>query len=198
MSGMPRRFYDLREFPQFSLINDSWELIRDEVRALDRPVLDIDRVNKSHEQVYAELQAHGSSGWLKGWNTDGLPNSKWLTYPIRMYDEMVFDIATAMPATYDLIRPLENIRVCALNRMLPDLFLGTHDHPDHKRRGTLLYHICLDMEEAPTPFNYLNVNGEFLQQLPGKAYVFDGSLPHFALNASSRERTILYMEFYAR
>ena len=192
-----QRFYDLKEFPVFSEISENWPLIREEVLALDAPALDINRVNKSHEEVFEEMIAAGQNGWLKGWNTDGQPNENWLTYPIRFYDQMVFDISKRMPMTSRLVQKLEGIRVCALNKMLPDLFLGTHTHPDHAKRGTLLYHLSLVMDDKENPFNYLNVNGEFVQQVPGKAYIFDGANAHFALNASKKERIILYIEFYA-
>ncbi|MGD8640841.1 MAG: aspartyl/asparaginyl beta-hydroxylase domain-containing protein [Gammaproteobacteria bacterium] len=196
MTSQKKRFYDLAEFPAISDITLNWESIRDEVESLPDVILDIDRVNKSHEQVYDEMKAIGQNGWLKGWNTDGQANEKWLTYPIRFYDTMVFNIKDTMPKTSQLVESLKGVRVCALNKMRPDLFLGTHEHPDHRTRGTLLYHLCLTMEQSDKPFNYLNVDGEFVQQLPGKAYIFDGSLPHFALNASLSDRTIMYIEFY--
>ena len=196
MSEEQKEFYDLAEFPMFSSFTENWQIIRDEALALDTTVFDIDRVNKSHEQVFEELKAIGRLGWLKGWDTEERPNDKWLTYPIYFYDKMIFNISETMPRTSRMLEQLSGIRVCALNKMLPDLFLGTHEHPDHKKRRTLLYHLCLSMEETGTPYNYLNVNGNFVQQLPGKAYIFDGSYPHFALNASSQNRIIMYIEFY--
>ena len=190
--------YALNDFPEFTSITNNWEVIRNEYESLDAPQLNIDRVNKSHEQVYEELLAQNSgNGWLQGWNTDGKPNHKWLTYGIRIYDTLVLDVEEKMPETSKLISSLTGVRVCALNKMLPDLFLGTHRHDDHKTRGTLLYHLCLSMKDKnDQSYNYLNVNGEFIHQTPGTAYIFDGSQDHFALNASPEERVIMYIEFY--
>jgi len=190
-------FHPLELFPDLSPISSNWQTIRDEYLSLNAPILQIDRVNKSHESVYEELKAKGHNGWVKGWNTDGMTNEKWLNFPIRFYDQMVFDVEQLMPFTAKLIAPLQGVRVCALNKMLPDLFLGTHTHPDHTTRGTLIYHLCLLADDPNTPYNYLNVNGEFIHQLPGTSYVFDGSYPHFALNASARDRVIMYIEFQA-
>lgn len=191
-----QRFFDLARFNVFSEITSNWQIIRDELLELKVPTLDINRANKSHEEVYKEMKSGGRNGWLKGWNTDGQVNEKWLTYPIRYYDQMVFDVPETMPNTSRMIEALEGVRVCALNKMLPDLFLGTHSHPDHETRGTLLYHLCLSMADRENAFNYLNVDGEFVQQVPGKAYIFNGANPHFALNASNQERVIMYIEFY--
>ena len=189
--------YDLKDFLEFEPITNNWEVIRNEYESLNAPLLDIDRVNKSHGQVYEELLAQkNGNGWLQGWNTDGQPNPKWLTYGIRIYDTLVLDVEEKMPETSKLISALSGVRVCALNKMLPDLFLGTHRHEDHKKRGTLLYHLCLSMNDDEQSYNYLNVNGTFIHQTPGAAYVFDGSLDHFALNASPNERIIMYVEFY--
>jgi len=190
-------FHSLDQFPELANISLNWQTIREEALSLDVPVLSIDRVNKSHEAVYEEIKSNNQRGWVKGWNTDGLPNEKWLNFPIRFYDEMLFNVEQLMPTTAKLIAPLKGVRVCALNKMLPDIYLGTHTHPDHTTRGTLLYHLCLVSDDPDTPYNYLNVNGEFIQQLPGTSYVFDGSFPHFAMNGSSSDRIIMYLEFVA-
>ena len=54
----------------------------------------------------------------------------------------------------------------------------------------------LPLETAPEAnYAYLNVNGQFRQHVLGQPIVFDGSLDHFALNASHCDRTVLYVEF---
>ncbi|GLZ23056.1 aspartyl/asparaginyl beta-hydroxylase domain-containing protein [Burkholderia plantarii] len=55
-------------------------------------------------------------------------------------------------------------------------------------------HITLDAA-SERGFAYLNVAGHFNQNRVGNAIVFDGSLDHFALNASPQPRTIFYLEF---
>ena len=51
--------------------------------------------------------------------------------------------------------------------------------------------------KAPKPSAscLLNVAGEIRQHVTGGTIVFDGSLPHWAVNASAEERVILYLEF---
>lgn len=55
-------------------------------------------------------------------------------------------------------------------------------------------HITLDAA-SERGFAYLNVAGHFNQNRVGNAIVFDGSLDHFALNASPQPRTIFCLEF---
>jgi beta-hydroxylase len=72
--------------------------------------------------------------------------------------------------------------------------LNTHRHPELYEQDLLQFHVTLDAATERN-FAYLNVAGIFNQNMTGNAIVFDGSLDHFALNASPADRTILYMEF---
>jgi len=149
-----------------------------------------------HLQVYAEIVRLGQgSGWLKGWSGQSQPNPRWLSYGLVIFDRTDFDIPQRMPRTIELLRELRGIKVCALNKLHGNTLLSTHVHPELPAEGLLQYHLCLEGPERYN-FNYLNVAGEFVQQAPGAAYVFDGSLPHFAVNATDHERVILYMEFH--
>jgi hypothetical protein len=177
---------------------DQWEVIREEFLALDAPVLDIHRVGKSYEQVQEEVIAHiqggGTYGWLKGFDRGAKENPDWVQYGLVVNDTAVPFASATMPKTLALLSKIDGIRVCGLARMNPHTFLPTHRHPKIHTDGLLQYHITLD---APLEGNYayLNVNGEFNQNVNGDAIVFDGSLDHFALNASEEPRTILHMEF---
>jgi hypothetical protein len=55
-------------------------------------------------------------------------------------------------------------------------------------------HVALS-EISSRNYAYFNVAGEFRQYTSRNAFVFDGSNDHFAVNASSEERVILYLEF---
>ncbi len=165
---------------------------------LDAPVLDIHRVGKSYEQVQAEVIEHmqrgGVYGWLKGFERGARENPDWVQYGLVVNDQAVPFARATMPKTLALLSKIDGIRVCGLARMNPHTYLATHTHPKIHVDGLLQYHITLD---APLERNYayLNVNGEFNHNVPGDAIVFDGSLDHFALNASDEPRTILHMEF---
>lgn len=189
-----RSFYPLDAFPKLAALREHWQTIRDELLALDAPVLDIDRVDKTHEQLFAQIERHvgdgGDFGWLHGWRD----NPAWLQYALVLHDAPLPFVMQRFPRTLELIGRLSGIKVCGFSRLAPHGFLSTHRHPELAAENLLQCHVTLD---APLEGNYcyLNVNGEFRQHRNGEALVFDGSLDHFAVNASREMRTILYLEF---
>jgi len=191
-------FYPLSEFPALRDLSGHWEVILDEYRRLEVPEHDIARVGVSRQEIYQRFVEEGrQSGWLQGWTHDRKPNPSWLSYVLMLGDSPPLDVRMKMPRTVELLEGIGGIKVAALNKLLPNTLLGAHRHPELPREGLLQYHLCLSSSQPPC-FTYLNVNGEFVQHLPGQACVFDGSLPHFALNATREERVILYLEFYVR
>ncbi|WKW30330.1 hypothetical protein KIH13_15155 [Pseudomonas viridiflava] len=68
---MTTAFYSLDDFPALAHLVANCSVIQQEVAAMDAPLLDIDRTDKSHQQVHTEISEHlqqgGDYGWLKGW-----------------------------------------------------------------------------------------------------------------------------------
>ncbi len=191
-------FYDSQEFPALETLAKNWDIIRDEYRELEAPQLDIDRVDKLHEEVYKEVEKHvaknGKYGWLQGWSQDGRPNKGWTQYGMVILDSAVPFIQNEMSRTIKMLLEIKGIKVCALSKLKAQSFLPSHQHPEIHDEGLLQMHLTL---EAPQEKNYayLNVGGKFVQHNNGQMIIFDGSLDHFAVNASTTDRTILYMEF---
>ena len=193
---MSQRFYDLSTFSGLERLAQSWTTIRDEYQNLQAPILDIDRAGKSHLEVLAELQKRGQgNGWLKGWSPQNQPNPDWLSYGLIFMDQTFLNVRQRMPKTTEMLLDIKGIKVCALNMLRPHTLLSTHTHPELPAQGLLQYHLCLTADDDSN-FNYFNVDGEFVHQAPGAAYIFDGALPHFALNATRQDRVILYIEFF--
>lgn len=198
MSWIRQSFYPLTEFRSLLELSRQWEVIRDEYRRLDVPEHDVARVGASREELHADFVDRGfEAGWLQGWTHDRKPNAQWLSYALMLADQPPLDVREKMPRTIALIEAIGGIKVAALNRLLPHTLISAHRHPELPAEGLLQYHLCLAASRPPC-FTYLNVNGEFFQHVPGQACVFDGSLPHFALNATREERVILYLEFSAQ
>jgi aspartyl/asparaginyl beta-hydroxylase (cupin superfamily) len=192
-------FYAVEQFPALESLARNWKTINEEFRALNAPTLRINRVNKSISEIVDELKIHmengGRYGWLMGWGDNDLPMTTWTQYALMAYDSPIPFAVASMPRTLDLLREIEGIKLCALLRMEPNVYLSTHNHEGTWEEGLLHLQITID---APVERNYayLNVSGEFNQSTNGNAVVFDGSLDHFAVNASDSDRTVLYMEFY--
>lgn len=192
-------FYEASRFPHLQRLADHWEVIREEFLALDAPTLTINRVGKSITEIVDEVAEHmkagGEYGWLWGWG-DGMDTMpEWTQYGLVAYDQAIPFARDAMPGTLDLLGQIPGIKLCALLRMEPNVFLGTHSHTGTWEEGLLHMQLTID---APLTQNYayLNVNGNFNQSTNGNLVIFDGSQDHFAVNASRAYRTVLYLEFY--
>jgi aspartyl/asparaginyl beta-hydroxylase (cupin superfamily) len=194
---MRQPFYPIGDFPALHGLSRHWEVIRAEYRRLTAPEHDLARVGRNRHEIHAEVVRRGlGSGWLQGWTHDGQPNPRWLSYALMLFDRPPLDVRERMPRTVELLEGVGGVKAAALNKLLPHTLISAHQHPELRAEGLLQYHLCLTTSEPPC-FTYLNVNGEWVQHLPGQACIFDGSLPHLALNATREERVILYVEFHA-
>jgi beta-hydroxylase len=192
-------FYEPHRFPQLQHLADNWEVIREEFLALDAPTLNIDRVGKSITQIIEELNQHmdagGQYGWLWGWGYGDVPMPEWTQYALMAYNEPITHAQAAMPKTLELLSQLPGVKLCALLRMEPNVFIVTHSHGGTWEEGLLHMQLTIDAPVKQS-YAYLNVNGQFNHATNGNLVIFDGSLDHFAVNAAEEEyRTVMYLEF---
>jgi beta-hydroxylase len=194
-----KSFHDIADFPKLQWLTEHWQFIRDELALLNAPIMPINRVNKSHDDVFREVAHYvgqgNKYGWIFGWGRHGA-NKDWLQFPLIYGDAPVPFLNGEMRQTVALLAQFQGIKVCALLKMNSHSSLPCHDHPELAREGLLQFHLPLKTA-ATRNYNYLNVNGEFRQHVCGEPIVFDGSHDHFALNESDEERVLLYMEFSA-
>ncbi len=191
-------FYDIEDFPKLKKLADQWEVIRDEYLNLNAACMEIDRVGKTRQQILEEIQGSLKKGypygWIQGWTPHGAGNPNWLQYPLLSLDKALPFARPKMPKTLALLRKVKGIKVCSLSRLKPHSFLANHRHPEIYKEGLLQMHIPIYTANEAN-YTYFNVNGEFRQHKCGEPMIFDGSLDHFALNASSIDRAIVYIEF---
>lgn len=177
------------QYEPLMFLHENLRAIKNECGSLDRDnISDIDRRNKTHEQVAREYMRCGRTQWLRSW---GEHKDKWLNWGLIIHDEVVLGDAGA-PITTNLLGNIKGIKVAALSLFKPGVLLSIHTHPELGVEGLLTFHLCL---EAPTEGCYLNADGEFAREEEGVAIVFDGSRPHYAFNASDVDRLLLYCEF---
>ena len=199
MLGVQRpAFFDLKEFPDLVGLAQAWPEMRQDLDALHAPLMDVNRVNKPHAAVVDEVARRVAAGeifgWVKGWGGEaGSANPDWTQYGLVLGDQPI-PFAKA-PRTLALLAGLRGIKVAAFVRLAPGTLLPVHTHPEVASEGLLQAHVTLKAP-APTASCLLNVAGDIRQHATGCTLVFDGSLPHWALNASDDERVILYLEFH--
>lgn len=194
-------YYEIINFPKLNKICKKWKIIRDEFHELDAPIIPINRVEKTHEDVFLEVHNHvvvegNEYGWVLGWGENG-ENHDWIQYGLILNGQKVPFTGAKMRRTIELFKGVEGIIAVALLKLKPNSVLHTHRHPDIRLKRALQLHLPIDTPKECN-YNYLNVQGEFRQYECGKPIVFDGALDHFALNESHNERTTLYIEFHKK
>jgi aspartyl/asparaginyl beta-hydroxylase (cupin superfamily) len=179
----------LDRFPVLQELAKHWPTMREEGLGVDvADVLDVSREDKPHEQVVEELRRAGRAAWCRGW---GVPD-KWLNLGLVAHDAPIPHVQARCPKTLALFERIRGVKVAAFSLFFPGALLPAHSHPELAQEGLLTFHLGLEM--APD-FNYLYVDGQFIREETGKAFVFDGSKTHFAFNTSESPRLILYVEF---
>jgi hypothetical protein len=160
----------------------------------------INREGKTHDKMAEEItsvvSAGGDYGWIGGWGSTG-ERGDWTQLGLVMHDRPVPFLGAAFPRTLNLLSAIIGVKVAAFVRLRSNSFLPTHSHPELRSEGLLQMHLTLDAAETSN-YAYLNVQGEFYRHDIGTGVVFDGSQPHFGVNASNVDRTILYIEFRPR
>ena len=200
-SRPPRQIHEnficASSYPGLVELVSNWKTIKREMEELNFSLLPIDRDGKTHADVASEVETHiragGAYGWLQGWGAED-KRKMWTQLGLVIADTPVPYLGGHMGGTLALLSGISGVKVAALLRMQPGGLLEAHTHPELAEEGLLQMHLTLEAA-IDQNFAYLNVNGEFRQHIPGEAFVFDGSKPHFAVNASPQDRTILYLEF---
>jgi len=194
-------YYDIINFPKLNEICKNWEMIRDEFYELNAPIIPVNRIAKTHEEVFSEVHNHvvvegKEYGWVLGWGESG-GNYGWTQYGLILNGQNIPFTGSKMKQTIELFKNVKGIIAVALLKLKPSTVLHTHQHDDIRRKRALQLHLPIDTPKERN-YNYLNVQGEFRQYECGKPIVFDGALDHFALNESHKERTTLYIEFHKK
>lgn len=194
---MKTNFYDVARFPALRELFSEWQIVRDEFLRLEAPLMTMSRLDKSHEEVLAELNeyiAEGNRfGWIEGWGKNG-SNPDWLQYGLAAFDTMIPYVDPVLNQTLGMLQKIDGIKICAFAKLKSGAMLPVHTHPEIDEEDLLQMHLPL-VTATEKNYSYLNVAGEFRQFVCGEPIVFDGSLDHFALNESPTDRVILYMEF---
>lgn len=184
--------FETQQYAYPRLFEEHWEAIREELRALHAPVLDLHRNLGTVEAFIARLE-RGTNGWTPSWQagSDQI-NAGWLTYALRYTGRPAKGAAQKLPVTTTLLATIPGCHVAAFSLMKPLTVIGPHDHPDLRGSSLRIMHLGVDVVPGRS---FLCVNGVFCEELPGRTLMFDGTGEHFALNAGDTDRVILYAEF---
>ena len=173
-----------------NLLVANWKAIRDEAAALrGAKVLPFTWAGKTLPQLVEMMAAHGP-GWLPSTNDP----ARWLTWGLAMDGRFPLGDAQC-PRTCELLSSLSGLRLALFSWFRPGFVIPIHTHPDMATDGVLTAHLGLLVPEHCALWIDSPSGGQFIAERPGKGFIFDGSRPHFAFNASRKDRVILYCDF---
>ncbi len=182
-------FFDPAGFAFAGALQARWRLIRQELLELDAPLLELHRIGSV--ELYAEALLR-NNGWTRSWQVESTePNPDWLTYGLSYKGIQPDGAARKTPATSRLLARLRGCQVCAFSLLRAGSFIAPHTHPELAGKFLTL-HLGLDLLPARS---YLCCETETREEQPGGLIIFDGARQHFAVNMSTQDRVILYMEF---
>jgi hypothetical protein len=192
---MNKIFYNPQQYP---LVCELAKYIQDIKRELDqvpRNVLDIYRPSviwsgSSSEEIRKYLM---SEGWLKSWNVkDTNPNQDWLNYPLIVQGNIFPNNVKHCPILTKLLLKHKNIiNIAGYSWMKPYSYIPPHTDTTGIQYGSLALHIGLDVPSDCV----LTVSNIDIEEKNFRAIVFDSTFTHSAVNNSSEDRVILYIDF---
>lgn len=172
----------MSDISRFKVVTDNWLTIAEESLLLPRDSIDVSGAKTREEAAHAVLNS-GKMQWVRGW--DGYGN--WEAWALFMLGNLF----GGAPKTQELLSQIPGIKFAGFLNLKSGTILKTHHHPENA--GLLTYHLGLVVPEEC----YLKTDGKFYSDKNGKAYIFDGTKPHYAFNASGNDRMVLHVEFVA-
>lgn len=184
-------FYDVQDIPELKFLEDAWQVFKIEIPVFD-PKLAVfkrprDVWDKSH-QAYAEGVA---AQWMLGWDA----GVEWYNYPLIFHGSVLKGAADTCPRTVALLQTSDRIQLAGFAILTPRQKMHRHVDDTGRAFGSTAVNLALDCDDA-------NIHVEWSDGLlyshhhaNGKLVAFDSTQFHFADNESSRDRTILYLNF---
>ena len=164
-------YVSTREMPELQVLQDNWELIRDE--ALQMAELRRIKAAERHDDI-------GFNSFFK---------YGWKRFYLKWYDARHPSAETLCPRTVALLKTLPTVKAAMFAELPDGGKLNPHRDPFS---GSLRYHLGL-----ATPNDdrcYIDVDGERYSWRDGEGVVFDETYIHEAHNKSGQNRIILFCD----
>lgn len=164
-------FVPVAAIPELKLIEDNWEMFRDEALALARM-----------QQIKAD-QAHTDIGF------NSFFKYGWKRFYLKWYDAQHPSAETLCPRSVALLRSIPSVKAAMFAELPAGGKLNLHRDP---YAGSIRYHLGL-----VTPNDdacYIEVDGQRHSWRDGQGVVFDETYLHEAHNLTSQNRIILFCD----
>lgn len=161
-----RHFIETESFPELKIIEDNWEVIREEALALYENGL-----------ISAKDDLPASSFYK---------NNRWTSFYLKSYNHSIPSAYDLAPKTMALIEQVPSMRLALFACLNPGKKISNHHDPF---AFTLRYSLGLSTPNSDD--SGLIVNGEDYKWADGESILFDETYLHSAYNNSDKPRIIL-------
>src|SRR5450830_51207 len=161
-------YLPLSDFKGLQLLQDNWEMIRDEALALEQ----LDKIKAAEKNDDAGFNSFFKKGWKR--------------FYLKWYEANHPSAAQFCPKTVPLLKQVPEVKAAMFTELPPGAKLNPHRDPF---AGSLRYHLGLATPNDDRCF--INVNTENYSWRDGQGVMFDETYIHWALNDSNETRIIL-------
>ncbi len=164
-------FVDASKFPELDVIQQNWQMIRDEALQLNEA---------AHIKASADLDDLGFNSFFR---------TGWKRFYLKWYGANLKSAEQLCPNTLALLNQLPQVKGAMFTMLPPGARLGAHRDP---YAGSLRYHLGL---VTPNSDNcYIDVDGQRYSWRDGEVVMFDETYIHSAENNSDKNRIILFLD----
>ena len=164
-------YVDVDKFPELKILQDNWEMIRDEAVSLN---------NEAHIKASTDLDDLGFNSFFR---------TGWKRFYLKWYGANLKSAEQLCPKTLALLNQLPSVKGAMFTMLPPGSRLGKHRDP---YAGSLRYHLGLITPNSDDC--YISVDGQNYSWRDGEAVMFDETYIHHAENKTDQNRIILFLD----
>lgn len=164
-------YHKVEDFPELTVLQDNWEVIRDEALALQAE----SRISASQDLDDVGFNSFFRTGWKR--------------FYLKWYGNELLSANRSCPKTVELLKRVPNIKAAMFASLPPGAKLQQHRDP---YAGSLRYHLALT---APGDSDCaIYVDGEPYVWHDGESVMFDETFIHYARNDTDQQRIVLFCD----
>ncbi len=164
-------YIPVREFPELSVLQENWPLIREEGLRL----IEMKKIKASEQNNDAGFNSFFKTGWKR--------------FYLKWYDASHPSAERLCPQTYALLQGIPSVKAAMFAELPPGAKLNPHRDPF---AGSMRYHLGLATPNDDRCF--IEVDGQRYSWRDGQGVIFDETFIHWAENASDSDRLILFCD----
>ncbi|MDG5500187.1 aspartyl/asparaginyl beta-hydroxylase domain-containing protein [Marinobacter sp. BGYM27] len=164
-------YIDVASFPQLKVLQDHWEIIRDEAIGLN----DAAAIKASDDLDDLGFNSFFKTGWKR--------------FYLKWYGATLHSANQLCPRTVALIEGIPDVKGAMFAMLPPGARLVIHRDP---YAGSLRYHLGLVTPDSQDC--YISVDGQRYHWRDGEAVMFDETFLHYAENRTDCNRIVLFLD----